>query len=176
MEQKNEQVIQEQVELEKKKRKLNKDEKRKLRVINRLIAGKINGPKAAQLLKITTRQVRNLKRQVLNEGLEGVIHKNKYNKPVNTYDDEIRIKVTSTYRKLYKGTNFSEYAKILKSEYGLDLSRSTVYNILRKGRIRSPQRKLKKRAKKEVMSIVDSSIQQNTTTTVKKTPKAKQNT
>ena len=140
-------IDQEQIDLEKKKRKLSKEEKKKFRVINRLIAGEINGPKAAHLLKITTRQVRNLKRQVLNEGIEGVVHKNKYNKPVNTYEDEIRTQVTSLYRKNYKGTNFSRYAIILKEVHGLDLSRSTVYNILRKGRIRSPQRKLKKRAK-----------------------------
>ena len=68
-----------------KKLKLKRLEKKKLRVINRLIAGEINGPKAAKLLKITTRQVRNLKRQVLNQGAEGVIHKNRYHKPVNTF-------------------------------------------------------------------------------------------
>ena len=45
------------------------------------------------------------------------------------------------------GFNFSQYAIILKEEHGLDLSRSTVYNMLRKGRIRSPQRKKKKRTK-----------------------------
>jgi len=53
--------------------KLRRMEKKKLRVINRLIAGEINGPKAAKLLKVTTRQIRNLKRQVLNEGEQGVI-------------------------------------------------------------------------------------------------------
>ena len=137
----------EELDEQKKKKKLSKIEKKKLRVINRLIAGEINGPKAAQLLKITTRQVRNLKRQVLNEGIEGVVHKNKYNKPINTYEDEIRQQVTSLYRKQYKGVNFSQYAIILKEEHGLDLSRSTVYNMLRKGRIRSPQRKKKKRTK-----------------------------
>jgi hypothetical protein len=143
-------LSEEELEEQKKKKKLSKIEKKKLRVINRLIAGEINGPKAAQLLKITTRQVRNLKRQVLNEGIEGVVHKNKYNKPINTYEDEIRQQVTSLYRKQYKGVNFSQYAIILREEHGLDLSRSTVYNMLRKGRIRSPQRKKKKRVKPKV--------------------------
>ena len=58
--------------------KLKRHEKRKLRIINRLIAGEINGPKAAKMLKITTRQVRNLKRQVLDEGELGVVHKNRF--------------------------------------------------------------------------------------------------
>jgi ubiquinone/menaquinone biosynthesis C-methylase UbiE len=39
----------------------------------------------------------------------------------------------------------SEFARIIQEEYGVQASRSTIYNFLRKGRIRSPQRKAKKR-------------------------------
>ena len=67
------------VDAEGKKIKLNKVERRKLRVINKLLAHEINGTKAAAMLKVTTRQVRNLKRQVLDEGIYGIIHKNHYN-------------------------------------------------------------------------------------------------
>jgi hypothetical protein len=130
--------------------KLRRLEKKKLRVINRLIAKEINGPKAAALLKITTRQVRNLKRQVLNEGENGVIHKNRYHKPVNTYDEKIRNELAHIYRVEFKGTNFTEFARIMKDERGFDLSRSTIYNILRQKRIRSPQRKKVKRKKIKV--------------------------
>lgn len=135
-------------EAEEKHLKLKKLEKKKLRVIKKLIAGEINGPKAAKMLKITTRQVRNLKRQVLNEGEAGVIHKNRYYKPVNTYDDKIRVEIAHIYRVEFRGTNFTEFAKIMQ-ERGYNLSRSTIYNILRQKRIRSPQRKKKKRKKVE---------------------------
>jgi hypothetical protein len=126
--------------------KLKRLEKKKLRVINKLIAGDINGPKAAAMLKITTRQIRNLKRQVLNEGANGVVHKNRYNKPVNTYDAELRLEIAHIYRIEFKGTNFTEFAKMMQ-ERGYNVSRSTIYNILRQNRIRSPQRKKKKRKK-----------------------------
>lgn len=132
---------------EEKPLKLTRQEKRKLRIINRLIAGEINGPKAAKMLKITTRQVRNLKRQVLEQGEAGVIHKNRYYKPVNTYEVDIRKEIANTYRKEFRGTNFTEFARIMQ-ERGYELSRSTIYNILRENRIRSPQRKRKKRKKK----------------------------
>ena len=56
---------------EKPKKKLSKGERKKLRVIKKLLLGEINGTEAAKKLGITTRQVRNLKRQVLNEGTEG---------------------------------------------------------------------------------------------------------
>ena len=67
-------------------------------------------------------------------------------KPVNTYDQDLRYDIAHTYRVEYRGTNFSEFAKIMQ-EKGYDISRSTIYNILRQNRIRSPQRKKKKRKK-----------------------------
>jgi hypothetical protein len=132
--------------------KLKRLEKRKLRVINRLILGEINGPKAAKLLKITTRQVRNLKRQVLDEGELGVVHKNRFHKPINTYEEEIRVELAHVYRAEYRGTNFTEFARIMREERGYTLSRSTIYNILRQKHIRSPQRKRVKHKKIEVVT------------------------
>lgn len=128
--------------------KLTKEERRKLRVIKRLINKEINGPRAAKLLKVSTRQVRNLKRQVYCEGDYGIIHKNRYNKPINTYDDTIRSELAHIYRTEFKGTNFTEFARIMREERGFTQSRSTIYNILRQKRIRSPQRKRTKRKSK----------------------------
>jgi hypothetical protein len=133
------------VEEEIKSVKLTKEEKRKLKVIKRLINGEFNGTRAAKLLKVSTRQIRNLKRQVLDEGVEGVIHKNKQYKPYNAYDTELSTFVCKLYRKEYRGTNFSEYARIIQDTYGITASRSTIYNFLRRGRIRSPQRKIHKK-------------------------------
>lgn len=142
--------------------KLRRMEKKKLRVINRLIAGEINGPKAAKLLKLTTRQIRNLKRQVLEEGESGIIHKNRYHKPVNTYDQELRKEIAHIYRVEFRGTNFTEFARIMQ-ERGYDLSRSTIYNILRENRIRSPQRKRVK--KKKTTTKNNETAKKKTTTT-----------
>lgn len=152
---------------EKPKRKLSKIERKKLRVIKKLLLGEINGTEAAKKLGITTRQVRNLKRQVINEGTEGVVHKNKNYKPYNTYDTEISTFVCKLYRKEYRGTNFSEFARICQEQYGVEASRSTIYNFLRRGRIRSPQRKLKK--KKSVESVVSTNQSKVKKTTPKKT-------
>lgn len=149
------------------KKKLTKIEKKKLRVITKLIEGEINGTQAAKKLKLSTRQVRNLKRQVLNEGVDGVIHKNKNYKPYNTYDTEVSTFVTKLYRKEYRGTNFSEFARIVQDEYGVTASRSTIYNFLRRGRIRSPQRKKKKR-KIVISEAATTSTSSETKSTTKK--------
>ena len=135
------------IEEEVKPVKLTKEEKKKLKVIKRLINGEFNGTKASKMLKVSTRQIRNLKRQVLTEGDAGIIHKNKYNKPANTYDMSIRKDLASIYRKEYRGTNFTIFAKKMQEERGFEQSRSTIYNILREQHIRSPQRKKTKRKK-----------------------------
>lgn len=152
-------------ELKKKKKKLSKIEKKKLRVITKLIEGEINGTEAAKKLKISTRQVRNLKRQVLDEGIDGVVHKNKQYKPYNTYDTEISTFVCKLYRREYRGMNFSAFARLVQDEYGIKASRSTIYNFLRRGRIRSPQRKTKKR------KVVEAVVTTEATTPVKKSTK-----
>ena len=154
---------------EKPKRKLSKIERKKLRVINKLIEGEINGTQAAKKLDITTRQVRNLKRQVLEEGRDGVIHKNKNYKPYNTYDTEISTFVCKLYRREFRGTNFSEFARIVQAQYGIQASRSTIYNFLRRGRIRSPQRKIKKKKITPVVEVTPTTKAPTTKTTTKKT-------
>ena len=157
---------------EKPAKKLSKIEKRKLRVIKKLLMGEINGTEAAKKLNITTRQVRNLKRQVLNEGYDGVVHKNKNYKPYNTYDTEISTFVCKLYRREYRGTNFSEFARICQEQYGVEASRSTIYNFLRRGRIRSPQRKTKKKVVVTVETTAKTPVKKTTTkkaSTTKKT-------
>ena len=156
---------------EKPKKKLSKIERRKLRVITKLIEGEINGTQAAKKLGITTRQVRNLKRQVLDEGRDGVIHKNKNYKPYNTYDTEVSTFVCKLYRREFRGTNFSEFARIVQAQYGIQASRSTIYNFLRRGRIRSPQRKIKKKKITPVVEVVTPTPEVKKTTTKKTTTK-----
>ena len=136
------------VEYRKRMKKLSKEERKKFRTIEKLLNGEINGTEAAKKLKLSTRQVRNLKRQVNEEGFDGVIHKNKQYKPYNTYDTEISTFVCKLYRREYRGTNFSEFARIVQEQYNVEASRSTIYNFLRRGHIRSPQRKVKKRVVK----------------------------
>ena len=159
------------VEYRKKMKKLSKEERKKFRTIEKLLNGEINGTEAAKKLKLSTRQVRNLKRQVNEEGFDGVIHKNKQYKPYNTYDTEISTFVCKLYRREYRGTNFSEFARIVQEQYNVEASRSTIYNFLRRGHIRSPQRKVKKRVVK-----VEATADAKPKTTAKKTTTKKTTT
>ena len=159
------------VEYRKRMKKLSKEERKKFRTIEKLLNGEIHGTEAAKKLKLSTRQVRNLKRQVNEEGFDGVIHKNKQYKPYNTYDTEISTFVCKLYRREYRGTNFSEFARIVQEQYNVEASRSTIYNFLRRGHIRSPQRKVKKRVVK-----VEATADAKPKTTAKKTTTKKTTT
>jgi hypothetical protein len=88
---------------------------------------------------------------VLTEGAVGVVHKNRFYKPVNRYDEDMREEIAHIYRVEFRKTktNFTEFARLMQ-ERGYDLSRSTIYNILRENRIRSPQRKRRRRRKQAV--------------------------
>lgn len=152
-------------EYRKRMKKLSKEERKKFRTIEKLLNGEINGTEAAKKLKLSTRQVRNLKRQVNEEGFDGVVHKNKQYKPYNTYDTEISTFVCKLYRREYRGTNFSAFARIVQEEYNVEASRSTIYNFLRRGHIRSPQRKKKKRVvNAEVVTTAKKPVVKKTTT------------
>ncbi|MDY0064531.1 MAG: hypothetical protein RBS25_05620, partial [Bacilli bacterium] len=70
------------------------------------------------------------------------------NKPSNTYEEAVRKEIAHIYRTEFRGRNFTFFAKTLE-ERGFVLSRSTIYNILRQNRIRSPQRKRSKRKKEQ---------------------------
>lgn len=164
------------VEYRKRMKKLSKEERKKFRTIEKLLNGEINGTEAAKKLKLSTRQVRNLKRQVNEEGFDGVIHKNKQYKPYNTYDTEISTFVCKLYRREYRGTNFSEFARIVQEQYNVEASRSTIYNFLRRGHIRSPQRKTKKRVVKVVETATTEAPLKKATPKKAKTTKATKTT
>lgn len=127
--------------------KLTAAERKKGRTIRKILRGEINGTQAAKTLKLTTREVRNLKHSLIHEGDYGISHKNHYHQPANTYEKDVRDEIIKLYRTEYKGMNFTAFARELKAR-GFKQSRSTIYNILSERRIKSPAHKHKKAATK----------------------------
>lgn len=115
-------------------------ERKKGRIVRKALRGEINGPKAGQMLGLTSREIRNLKRSLKRDGDYGITHKNHYHQPANTVPADIKEEIVRLYKKEYKTLNFSEFAAILE-EKGYEVSRSSIYNFLTKKRIKSPQRK-----------------------------------
>lgn len=70
-------------------------------IIQRIIDGKINGTEAAELLKLSTRQVRRMKSAVVKSGAKGLIHRNR-GKPGNRrLSEEKRKKIADLLKETY---------------------------------------------------------------------------
>lgn len=111
---------------------MRRDEIRRLTVIHRLIEGSLSVADAAALLQLSTRQVLRLKKRVLEEGEEGIIHKNRGRKPKHALPDELKHKIVSLYSTpAYTGCNDSHFTELLAEREGICVSVSTVRRTLR---------------------------------------------
>ena len=115
----------------------------RLVVAERLIAGEITVKGAAEVLGISTRQVKRIKKKVRTGGPAATVHGNRDRKPANAVAGNIKDLVVELKRKKYEGTNFSHFAELIAEKEYIDLSRPTVHRILRGAGIVSPKKKKK---------------------------------
>lgn len=98
-------------------------------VINRLIRKEINGPKAAQLLNLSTRQVRTLKKKVKNNGPKGLLHGNR-GKPSNRkLPEKVRTEIVSLLHKKYPDFGPTFAAEKLREDHMIDYDPKTIRGI-----------------------------------------------
>lgn len=99
-------------------------------VCNRLIEENMSEAEAADRLDLSVRQVRRLKRRVVEEGDGGVIHRSRGRPSPRKTPDGVRAEVEGLYRETYAGWNVQHFSEWLSSEHGIKLSRETVRRIL----------------------------------------------
>ena len=115
-------------------------------VAERLIEGEITIKGAAEVLILSTRQVKRIKKGVRLIGPKAVIHGNRKRKPVNATADNVKDLVVELKTKKYTGTNFSHFAELLEEKEDIAISRPTVHRILRNAGIVSPKKKKRTKA------------------------------
>jgi len=115
----------------------------RLVVAERLIAGEITIKGAAEVLGISTRQVKRIKKKVRINGPVATVHGNRKRKPVNAVAGNVKDLVVELKREKYAGTNFSHFAELIAEKDGITISRPTVHRILRGAGIVSPKKKKK---------------------------------
>ena len=118
----------------------------RLVVAERLIAGEITIKGAADVLELSTRQVKRIKKKVRTGGPAATVHGNRDRKPKNATAGNIKDLVVELKREKYEGTNFSHFAELIAEKQYIDLSRPTVHRILRGAGIVSPKKKKKTKA------------------------------
>jgi len=118
----------------------------RLIVAERLIEGEITIKDAAEVLRLSTRQVKRIKKKVRLNGPGATVHGNRNRKPVNATSGNVKDLVVELKTKKYTGTNFSHFAELLEEREGIDISQPTAHRILRGAGIASPRKKKKIRA------------------------------
>ena len=112
----------------------------RLRVINQTIDKIITIREAAELLNLSERQVKRLKKGVLKEGPAFIIHKNRGRKPQHALSDELKNTIINLKKsEKYSDVNFNHFVDLLMEIENIKVSYSSVYRILTKEGISSPK-------------------------------------
>ena len=110
-------------------------------LIEACIKGKCTVKQVADALGLSERRVKQIKKEVKENGVKSIQHGNRGRKPKNTISDETRKKILelrSSYE--YEISNFKHFQELLKERENIDISYSALYNILRNAGIKSPKK------------------------------------
>ena len=110
-------------------------------LIEACIKGKCTVKQVADALGLSERRVKQIKKEVKENGVKSIQHGNRGRKPKNTISDETRkriLELRSSYE--YEISNFKHFQELLKERENIDISYSALYNILRNARIKSPKK------------------------------------
>mgnify|MGYP002451573159 CR=1 FL=1 len=110
-------------------------------LIEACINGQCTVKQVATALGLSERRVKQIKKEVKENGVKSIQHGNRGRKPKNTISDETRkriLELRSSYE--YEISNFKHFQELLKERENIDISYSALYNILRNTGIKSPKR------------------------------------
>lgn len=120
---------------------MSQEQLQRIKVIENAVEGRISVAEAAELLGLSTRQVKRLKRRSQGRGADWVYHGNRGKRPANRVSEAMRKQVVELAEGSYKGFNDTHFWEKLKKE-GVVLSRPSVQWILRAAGRASPQKRL----------------------------------
>ena len=110
-------------------------------LIEACIKGHCTVKQVATALGLSERRVKQIKKEVKENGVKSIQHGNRGRKPKNTISDETRkriLELRSSYE--YEISNFKHFQELLKERENIDISYSALYHILRNAGIKSPKR------------------------------------
>lgn len=110
-------------------------------LIEACINGECTVKQVAIALGLSERRVKQIKKEVKENGVKSIQHGNRGRKPKNTISIETKKKILelrSSYE--YEISNFKHFQELLKERENIDISYSALYNILREAGIKSPKK------------------------------------
>lgn len=120
---------------------MSKRQWKRLDAVERVGQGKLTVGEAAEVLGLSKRHVRRLRRAVERRGAKGVVHGNTGRPPVHRLGEEFRDQILDLRRKKYAGFNDQHFTEKLREVEGLKVSRASVQRLLRGAGIGAPRRR-----------------------------------
>lgn len=145
---------------------MTQDERNKLYVARCLLDGKMTISEAAEVLSLSERQVKRIKKGVKEYGEAFVIHKNRGRKPAHALPDEVKKTVVDLKKtEKYLKANFSHFQELLREHESITISKPSVYRILISNGFTSPKKhskvkrhkRRKRKAQRGMLVIIDAS-------------------
>jgi hypothetical protein len=117
----------------------------RMHVVRLTLEGRESVERGAELLGISARQFKRLRKKVRERGVEGVLHGNRARKPWNRTVIEMIKKILQLARGRYRGLNDTHLTEKLREKESVRLSRATVRRILRQGGVAAARKHRAKR-------------------------------
>lgn len=125
---------------------LKQEELKRATLIEACIQGKCTIKQVANALGLSERRVKQIKKEVKENGVKSIQHGNRGKKPKNTIPDETRKTILELRRSYeYEISNFAHFQELLKERENIDISYSALYKILRNAGIKSPKKHRKRK-------------------------------
>lgn len=126
---------------------MNQRQLNRYQVICQVIEGSLSVVDAATRLNLSDRQIKRLKKGVLLEGPEFLIHKNTGSQPVHALSDDFAKRIVELkLSEPYKNANFLHFLEILAEHEAITISYSALHSILTNAGVKSPMKRRKLKA------------------------------
>lgn len=99
-------------------------------VIQKVVSGGLTEKEAAERLRLSTRQIRRLKKRVMERGPSGVLHRLRGRESNRRLDPALEREIVRLYDEEYRGWNMTHFAEFLAREHGIEISREKARQLL----------------------------------------------
>ena len=114
-------------------------------VMEQLTAGQITNARAAELLELSVRQIRRIKKEMANSGIQAFGHGNAGRKPKHALDPSVAARIIDLAQTDLKDANCTHMAELLAEHHGVLVCPRTVQRLLKQAGVvhsvrRAPRR------------------------------------
>ena len=120
---------------------LNNKEQKRLLVLNEVLAGRLTGQEAAEMLGLSLRHTRRVIAAYRQRGAAALAHGNRGRSPANKLDDKVAEDIVRLARGEYLDYNDTHFTEELAERHGIMVSSPTVRRLRRANGLASPRKR-----------------------------------